>query len=333
MTDFTVVESRSGYAETEHSVRVAVVEAGGRTVAHAGDRDLLTFWRSAAKPFQLWPLVAGGGAERFELGPRHLAIACASHSATAEQRAVVAELMQRVGLTEEQLACGGHLSLSREVAHQMIREGVDPSPVWSNCSGKHSALLALADLHGWPRDGYTGTDHQVHTAVEQSISHWSGVASERLVWGVDGCTAPAVATPLGALALAWARMAATDEPAMAEIRSAMMAHPELIASADRLDTVLMRAWPGRVVVKVGAGGVYAAGLPGCGVGIALKVEDGDMVTAGVALLGVLEQVVSRVAADQQWSFDDLEAWRAPAIRNSRGGIVGEISPRGTLHFP
>jgi L-asparaginase II len=333
MSDFSVVETRGGYDETRHRVHVAVVHASGRAVAHAGDIDGLTFWRSAAKPFQLWPLVAGGGVSRFQLDPRHLAIACASHSATTEQRAVVAELLDRVGVTEADLACGGHLSLSRRVAHEMIKADIRPTPIWSNCSGKHAGLLALARLHDWPIAGYTGLDHPVHAAVTQSIAHWTGMAVERLGWGVDGCSAAAVATPLTALAFAWARLGTADESALARIRAAMMAHPELIASDDRLDTILMRAWPERIVVKIGAGGVYAAALPGLGLGVALKVEDGDMATAGVALVNLLVQLTGHVAPGEGWPLDRLMEWRAPEIRNTRGDVVGTIQLRGTLVFP
>src|SRR5690606_17068396 len=117
--------------------------------------------------------------------------------------------------------------------------------------------------------------HPVQQAVAESIARWSDVPVERQFWGVNGCTAAAVATPLTGLARAWARLASSDDPALAVIRDAMMAHPELVAGADRLDTIMMRAWQGRLILKIGAEGVFAAALPGLGIGVALKVQDGD----------------------------------------------------------
>jgi L-asparaginase II len=63
-----------------------------------------------------------------------------------------------------------------------------------------------------------------------------------------------------------------------------------------LATDLMTAAPGMVFAKIAAEGVYCAGLPGVGLGVALKVEDGDMRCAPIALLAVLQQVAMRVSS-------------------------------------
>ena len=52
-----IVATRGDLIESAHDVSVAVARSDGRTVAHAGDPDLATFWRSAAKPFQALPLL------------------------------------------------------------------------------------------------------------------------------------------------------------------------------------------------------------------------------------------------------------------------------------
>lgn len=332
MTDFMLVDTRGGHDESWHRVRVAVVGRDSDLVAWSGDPEAPVFWRSAAKPFQLWPLVVAGGVSAFGLAARHLALACASHSAEPAQREVAREWLDRIGLREEDLACGGHPSLSPAVAAEMIREGVVATPIWSNCSGKHAALAALAKHSEVPIAGYETLDHPVQRLVRDSIAGWSGVPAADLRWGVDGCTAAAVATSLTGLARAWSRLGTTADPAMASIREAILRHPELIAGADRLDTILMQSWPTRVMVKVGAEGVYAAALPTLGLGIALKVEDGDMRAAGIALVAVLEALVARLDPAGEWPFDAVARWREPEIRNTRGTVVGQTVARGALHF-
>ena len=47
-----VEQRRGGVTETVHRVHVAVMDGDGRLVGSAGDPDFVTFWRSAAKPFQ-----------------------------------------------------------------------------------------------------------------------------------------------------------------------------------------------------------------------------------------------------------------------------------------
>src|SRR5204863_431850 len=80
-----VEQLRGGVVEAVHDVHVAVVDSTGGIVARAGDPELVTFWRSAAKPFQALPLVEDGAAERFGLTSQDLALACASHSSEPGQ--------------------------------------------------------------------------------------------------------------------------------------------------------------------------------------------------------------------------------------------------------
>lgn len=332
MTRFDIVATRGEIDESVHRISAAVTDATGRLVASAGSPDLATYFRSAAKPFQLWPLVRDGGVERFGLDPEMLALACGSHNAEPRHRAVGARWLERVGLSEADLSCGGHPSLSSSVAREMIRTDVVPTALWSNCSGKHAALLALARLHGWPVEGYTKVGHPVQGEVAGSLAHWSGVAPSGLQWAEDGCTAAAVAMPLTGMATAWARLGTSDDRAMATIRSAMLAHPAMIAGTNRLDTMLMDAWPGRVLAKVGADGVYGAALPTLGLGIGLKVEDGHFPSAGHALLAILESLTSRFGSGSPWPMDQLTQWRTPPILNTRGIPVGAIAVRGGVTF-
>ena len=80
-----VEQIRGGVVEAVHDVHVAVVDSAGTLVARAGDPELVTFWRSAAKPFQALPLLEDGAADRFGLTSEELALACASHSSEPEQ--------------------------------------------------------------------------------------------------------------------------------------------------------------------------------------------------------------------------------------------------------
>src|SRR5690242_1530657 len=111
-----LVENRRGsVVESRHQVHVAVVDAAGKLVARAGNPELITFWRSAAKPFQAQPLVQDGAVERFTLTRQDLALACASHSSEPAQVALVRDFLQRIGCSERDLMCGPHRPLSETV--------------------------------------------------------------------------------------------------------------------------------------------------------------------------------------------------------------------------
>ena len=222
MSDFRIVAVRGSLDESVHHVSAVVVRPDGTLVAQTGNADLLTYWRSASKPFQLLPLVEDGGVERFGLDAEMLALACGSHNAEAAHRVVGARWLAAVGLEERQLSCGGHPSLWSKQADLMVREGVVPTPLWSNCSGKHAGLLALARLHDWSTDGYEGLEHPVQARVAETIARWTEVRAADLVWGVDGCTAAAVALPLRGMARAYASLGAGASPGLAILRDAMM---------------------------------------------------------------------------------------------------------------
>src|SRR6267154_2964316 len=141
---------RGSVVESRHQVHVAVVDSAGTLVAQAGDPDLVTFWRSAAKPFQAMPLVEDGVTDRFGFTSEELALVCASHSSEPAQVTRVRELLGKIGCSERDLLCGPHPPLSERVAQDYATRGVRLSAVYSNCSGKHAGMLALARHHGWP---------------------------------------------------------------------------------------------------------------------------------------------------------------------------------------
>ena len=89
----SVAARRGGTVESEHRVHAVAVRAG-EIVAFAGDPGLVTFMRSAAKPFQAQPLAR----ERTDLDDRDLAIASASHLADEAQFAAVQALLDKAAL-------------------------------------------------------------------------------------------------------------------------------------------------------------------------------------------------------------------------------------------
>jgi L-asparaginase II len=280
----------------------------------------VTFWRSAAKPFQALPLVIDGVVDALRLTPRDLALACASHSSEPPQVELVRGFLAKIGCREADLACGPHTPLSEAVAQDYRARGATLTAVHSNCSGKHTGMLALAKHRGWPIANYVAADHPVQRRCLEEVSRWSGVAQDKIGTGVDGCGVVCYALPVRAMALAYARLG-RGTPHAAQIVAAMLAHPELVAGEGRPCTELMRAFPGRVVAKVGAEGVYSALIVEEGLGVALKVADGYGAAAVLALGAVL---------DELGLGEPPPGLRARPIRNSRGLVVGDMRVNGGL---
>jgi L-asparaginase II len=332
--EFRIESTRGELVESVHRVSVAVVDPAGRLVASAGDTALVSFWRSAAKPFQAMPLVADGAADHFGFGPRELALACASHSSEPMHVELAEQMLRLVGVSETDLACGPHPPLAGTLTDLSPRIPGAMTPRWSNCSGKHAGMLALARHHGWPKAGYEREAHPVQARCLDAIAEWSGQPRETIRLAIDGCTAVCHGLPLAAMALAYARLGASEDPSARRIREAMMGHPGLVAGTGRLCTDLMAAYPGLVLAKVGADGIYGAALPNARLGVALKVEDGDMRSARPALLAVLRQLVDRKKLELpggDWPGAVAHHAELPTV-NTRGEITGVLRANGVLRF-
>ena len=331
-----LVEVRRGeIIESRHRGHIVAVDAAGKTVARLGQPEVTTYLRSSAKPFQAIPLVASGAADRFEFTEKEIAIACASHNGEAIHTETVAGMLNKIGLDESALKCGVHEPFSTEVAEQLRAEGLRPTVLHNNCSGKHTGMLALALHLGAPIETYDSVENPVQQLILRSVSEFSGQPVAEIALGVDGCGAPVFGVPVTAMALMYARLAAQPEgfcdPASREaarrISRAMTAYPEIVGGrAERLDTKVMLAGRGAVVSKVGAEGVYTAGvLPSekwpRGLGIALKIEDGEdrrsrptVVIETLRQLGVLESE----------AIEELAPYSSFPVRNHRGDRVGEV---------
>ena len=330
--ELVIEATRGRLVESTHRITAAVVDSEGRILESAGNPDLPTWWRSAAKPFQALPVVLEGAADRFGLTDQEVALACASHNSEPRHLAIVSGLMRRLGITEDALACGPHPPLSAEIAQYVTRTGIPLTPRWSNCSGKHVAMIALAMHRDWPVAGYQEISHPVQQRILNEIARWSGLDESAIDTAPDGCTAACFALPIRAMALAYARLGMSGDPAARRIVAAMMAHPLLIAGKGRLCSELIEAWPGQVIAKVGALGVYCAALPSLRIGIALKVEDGDTRASGVALLAILRAGLGRFGGENGPDWERLTRHSEPELRNSRGVVTGILRSRGSLRF-
>ena len=323
--DLDVVVVRGGITESRHRVHAAVVDANGALCAAAGDAQLVTVWRSCAKPLQVLPFLRSGHFDALGWGTDELALACASHGGEPEHIALAGAMLASIGLEEGDLACGPHEPLTRRGARLLQQSGARLTRLHNNCSGKHAAMLAYARRAGWPTLGYETCLHPVQQHALSVVAEWSGVPAERVARTIDGCGVIAFGLPLCAMARAFARIAggATrgDELAV-RVLTAMRARPFLVGGTDRFDTVLIEETGGEVVAKVGAEGVHSVAVPGASLGFALKVEDGASRAQHPAVLRLLQRlgVLS----------DPVPARLAPflvaPLQNTRGQVVGEVAP-------
>ena len=315
--------TRGSIIESRHRIHAAVVDADGSLVGSARDPEMVTFWRSCAKPFQVMPLLRSGGFDQVKWGADQLALACASHGGEREHVAIAQGMLASIGLEEGDLACGPHEPLSGRGARIVRESGCRLSRLHNNCSGKHAAMLAHAHTSGWPVFGYERDEHRVQRSILAEVARWTDASPERVALGVDGCGAVVFGLPLRAMALAWARLgagAARGEEIPMRIIDAMATRPLLVGGTDRFDSVMIQETAGRVIAKVGAEGVHSVTIPEAGLGLAIKVEDGAQRAQHIAILRLL-QMLDVLPDPLPPKLAELA--RRP-VRNTRGEPVGEI---------
>ena len=146
--------------------------------------------------------------------------------------------------------------------------------------------------------GYVMPRHPVMRAVTETLQATTGHDLAQAPRGIDGCSIPTFAIPLHRLALAFARIGTGTglrpghARAAARLRQAVARHPFMVGGTDRFDTTVMATFGERVFCKVGAEGVFCAALPERGLGVAIKIDDGNTARAAeVAMAATLEAFV------------------------------------------
>ena len=329
--------------ESVHRGHVVRVDAAGRVTHVAGDAETEVALRSCVKPFALVALGEVGGFRDYGLNQAEIALMAGSHSGEDLHVRTLQAVFRRSGLTQTLLACGTEEApLDALTAARLARDGEKAGPLRHMCSGSHAAMLLLARLGDWSLEDYWNAGHPAQVAVRAAVARAFETTPERLRTAVDGCGVETFAFPLAAVARAFAFLAdpegvPADDPrhgiagSLRTIRDAMVAHPEMVGGTrERLDTSLMKAIPGRLVVKGGAEGLRGMAVlpdrarPASASAIAVKVEDGagfDRATwaasvEALRLAGVLEGQALRV----------MGRYHRPVELDPHGRVAAETIP-------
>lgn len=332
-SEILVKVTRGGTLESVHRGTLIVVDGDGGKVAEIGDASEVTFWRSAAKALQAIPFITSGAADAFGFIEKEIALACASHSGENFHTETVRQMLEKTGFSEKDLRCGSQLPFDKGTAKAMIKSDEKPTQLHNNCSGKHTGMLACAKHTGANPETYLNLENPVQKMILKTVSIFTEIPFDEIKLGIDGCSAPNFAVPLNSMALAFAKLVNPppdfDEElkdACQRIVSAKIKYPEMVGGSGRLDTQIMQVLEGKIICKVGAEGVWSAGILPCekwekGLGIALKIEDGDDNRARPVVAVELLRQLGIMTDEAEENLKEL----SPMILKNRMDIeVGEV---------
>ncbi|MCU1349357.1 MAG: putative L-asparaginase [Acidobacteria bacterium] len=346
---------RGSEIESFHTGSIAVVDAHGRLLAYAGEPNLKTFLRSAAKPFQAIPLLEYGGVDEYDLTGEEIALTCGSHGGEPIHVSTAAALLRKGEFDESDLLCGAHVPFDEKAAAELRASGEAPSALHNNCSGKHAGMLLATEAMDVPPEDYIDADHPLQIVMRSTVAEFAGLAPEEVPIAVDGCGVPAFYLSLHRAAYAYARLMATSEGAGApgameqyegsagHVVDSMTVFPRYVAGSWSMTTPLMESFAGELLAKEGAEGFYAMGIApplaatltkrlklaeGTAIGIALKINDGSMTRGrNPVVLKTLELLGIDVTARPE-----LHRYRDWPLRNVVGKQVGEVRAEFGLEY-
>jgi L-asparaginase II len=315
---------RGEVIENRHRGAIAVCDPKGRVIHSWGDVEGLVYPRSAVKLLQALPLIESGAAGHFQLDTTELALACSSHGAESTHTEAVKRWLKRLELDEEALECGPTAPNHLATAQEMLKQQQAYGRIHNCCSGKHTSMLTISHYLGEETRGYIDREHPAQQRWFDALGEMADIDLRGLPWNRDGCGIPVIAMPLSAMATAFARVAVPDDLASARadainrLGNAIATNPFMIAGSGRLGSEIIELSGRRTLVKSGADGVYVAALQQQGLGLALKIDDGNSQAAEVAILAILRHL-GGLHSEELVQLD--ERCRTP-ISNTRGVVTG-----------
>lgn len=335
MSEILVEVTRGAIVECSHRGDIAVTDSTGKLIANIGDHGKRSYLRSAAKPLQALAVFESGAYEQYSFSAREIAVICSSHYAEKFHLDAVTSILQKIGLTDEHVLGGIVTSLNPDYALKLAANNVQLTPLFSDCSGKHAGMLAVCMHSGYDIANYLQPDHPCQHAILHALSRICSVPVSEIVIGTDGCNAPVHAMRLDKMALGFARIA-NHHYAPEQYRSAaktifhsMTTYPEMVSGTGGFCTDLMRHTHRKLIGKIGAEGVYCIGVKDRDIGIAIKIESGNMKMLPPVAICVLEQL--DILDNNE--LKALQSYRTVDNVNDLGISVGSVRPVFSLDPP
>ncbi|NMA67595.1 MAG: asparaginase [Clostridiaceae bacterium] len=321
-----VIRTRSGRVESIHHGYICVTDSDGKIVYSIGNPQARIFLRSSGKPIIANALVKSGAIEKFNLSLKELAIIASSHEGEAYHRRVIKSIIKKIGASEKDLGCGHKYPENQDVQKALIMLGMRPTPIFSNCSGKHVGVLALCKYYGYPVEGYTNPGHPVQQLIRNTIADILELSTEDILIGTDGCTMPTYNLSLYQVSYLYSLLAHGQEhkgkynDSFETIKKAMITHPKVIRGKGTFCTDLLNYSKGKAIGKIGAEGIYCIAIPEKKLGVCIKIFDGHPWSSYPVVVQVLHEL--DILDDEV--VKKLDKWAIPAVKDDKGNDVGYL---------
>jgi L-asparaginase II len=316
-----VAVTRGDVVENIHQGVAIAIDSDYRIIKKWGDTQTEIFPRSALKPIQAFGIITSGADKALKLKDEQIALATSSHHAEPVHIDMVKSWLTELKLDEEDLTLGTAWPLGPKRKDYILRHEGRKSRIYHNCSGKHCGQLSICVHKKFKTLKYQDPKHPVQKLFIENLEKLSETKINHL--GIDGCGLPAPSLPLERFAYALTKFAdpsklvGIEQKAVKKIFDCCVKYPILFGGSESVNSILTKSSGKKILVKNGADGVFSAIIPEEKVSIVVKIKDGNMKAAEVAIAGLLKEL-------KFLDNDEVKKLVSQPILNSAGTKSGKM---------
>ena len=316
-----VAVTRGEVIENIHQGIAIAIDSNYRIIKQWGDTTAEIFPRSALKPIQTFGIISTGADKALKLKDEQIALATSSHHAETIHVDMVKLWLKELKLEEEDLTLGSAWPLSPKRKDYILRHEGRKSKLYHNCSGKHCGQLSICVYQKFKTLNYQDPKHPVQKLFIQNLEKLSETKINHI--GIDGCGLPAPSLPLERFAFALTKFAdpakldGVDKKAVMKVFECCVKYPVLFGGSESVNSILTKSSKKKILVKNGADGVFSAIIPDEKMAIVVKIKDGNMTAAEIAIAGLLRDL-------KILDNDEVKKLISQPIINSAGKRSGKM---------
>ena len=316
-----VAVTRGEVIENIHQGIAIAIDSNYRIIKKWGDTTAEIFPRSALKPIQTFGIISTGTDKALKLKDEQIALATSSHHAETIHVDMVKLWLKELKLDEEDLTLGSAWPLSPKRKDYILRHEGRKSKLYHNCSGKHCGQLSICVQQKFKTLNYQDPKHPVQKLFIQNLEKLSETKINHI--GIDGCGLPAPSLPLERFAFALTKFAdpakldGVDKKAVMKVFECCVKYPVLFGGSESVNSILTKSSKKKILVKNGADGVFSAIIPEEKMAIVVKIKDGNMTAAEIAIAGLLRDL-------KILDNDEVKKLISQPIINSAGKRSGKM---------
>ena len=316
-----VAATRGEVIENIHQGIAIAIDSNYRIIKQWGDTTAEIFPRSALKPIQTFGIISTGTDKALKLKDEQIALATSSHHAETIHVDMVKLWLKELKLEEEDLTLGSAWPLSLKRKDYILRHEGRKSKLYHNCSGKHCGQLSICVHQKFKTLNYQDLKHPVQKLFIQNLEKLSETKINHI--GIDGCGLPAPSLPLERFAYALTKFAdpakldGVDKKAVMKVFECCVKFPVLFGGSESVNSILTKSSKKKILIKNGADGVFSAIIPEEKMAIVVKIKDGNMTAAEIAIAGLLRDL-------KILDNDEVKKLISQPIINSAGKSSGKM---------